>query len=259
MSDIEKIKIGKHRFYFETPIYEFINTDQLDGDIFDGDVDAYNSISHYETTFSIESRRIGDQYSDYYSFYRITLTCKRNGKDILRFFVYRDDEKVVKMGQFPSMASIQFAEIGKKYDTLLSVEDLKSFKRAISLAAEGVGIGSFVYLRRIFENLVRETFEQNKKDISETKEEFSVKRMKEKITILKSWLPSQLVEMNGLYKVLSKGLHELSEQECLAYFPALKLAIELILEQKIEMDLKKKRDEAVKKQIAEIAGEVSKQ
>lgn len=64
--------------------------------------------------------------------------------------------------------------------------------------------------------------------------------------------------MEGIYKVLSKGIHELSERECLTYFPALKLAIELILEQKIEMEAKKERDEAVKKEITAITEKVSK-
>ena len=31
----------------------------------------------------------------------------------LRFFVYENDEIVVKLGQLPSLADIQFAEIGK--------------------------------------------------------------------------------------------------------------------------------------------------
>ena len=39
----------------------------------------------------------------------------------------------------------------KQYDKELRKPDLKEFTRAIGLAANGVGIGSFVYLRRIFE------------------------------------------------------------------------------------------------------------
>lgn len=251
--------MDRYKFYFETPLYDFVKLESFEEDVLEGDVDAYNTLSGYDTTFEIEAKRMTTvSYTDYYNFYRVSLTCKRNDKDTLRFFVYQDDEKIVKFGQFPSIASIQFAKMGKKYDKLLSGEDLRSFKRAIGLAAEGIGIGSFVYLRRIFENLIWETFDNNKKDITETKEEFSLKKMKQKITILKTWLPSQLIEMGGLYKVLSKGVHELSEQECLTYFPALKLAIELILDQKIEMDSKRKRDEEVKKQIAEITREVSK-
>lgn len=258
MSDEKSRKISRYLFYFETPLYELIKIESFSENILEGDVNAYNSQSGYETTFTIKAERIGERWSDYYDFYRVTLTCKRNEKDKLRFFIYHDMEKVVKLGQYPSMADIQFTEIGKKYDKFLSREDLREFKKAIGLAANGVGIGSFVYLRRIFENLIWETFEKNKKDLGISKEVFQKKTMGEKVQMLQTKLPSQLVEMKSVYKILSKGVHELSEQECLAYFPALKLSIELILEQKIEMDTKRQRDEAVKKQIASIAKEISK-
>lgn len=160
------------------------------------------------------------------------------------------------LGQFPSLADIQFAEIGKKYDKFLSHEALQEFKRAIGLAANGVGVGSFVYLRRIFENLIYKAYDENKQGLGITKEEFSKKRMEDKVNLLKQFLPGQLIEMKSIYYVLSKGVHELSEQECLKHFPALKLSIELILEQKIEMEIKTKRDEEVKRQIENISREI---
>ena len=76
--------------------------------------------------------------------------------------------------------------------------------------------------------------------------------MENKVELLKSHLPSQLVEMKSVYSILSKGVHHLSENECLAYFEPLKLSIELILDQKIEMDLKRQRDERVKEGIQNI-------
>ncbi|MBU2577534.1 hypothetical protein KKA69_01750, partial [Patescibacteria group bacterium] len=92
--------------------------------------------------------------------------------------------------------------------------------------------------------------------ISITKEEFLKKRMEEKIEALKKYLPSQLVSMRGIYSILSKGLHELTEEQCLKYFPALKLSIELILEQKIDMKAKQKKDQEAKKQIESIKKEI---
>jgi hypothetical protein len=58
--------------------------------------------------------------------------------------------------------------------------------------------------------------------------------MEDKVEILKEFLPSQLVEAKSIYGILGKGVHELTEEECLKYFPPLKLSIELILNQKIE-------------------------
>lgn len=244
-------KISRHEFYFETSLYKFIENVNFSENILDGDVDAYNFESGFETTYNIYAMEIGG--SSFNNFYKITLTCKRNGRDKLRFFIYQDDESTVKLGQWPSLADIQFAEIGKKYDRFLSRDDMKEFKKAIGLAAHGIGSGSFVYLRRIFENLIKETFKENQKHLGIKEEDFLRKRMEEKVSDLKDRLPSQLVEMKSIYSVLSKGVHELSEQECLKYFPVLKLSIELILEQKIEMEIKKERDKAVKKQIADIS------
>jgi len=252
-----KRKVSKHEFYFETPLYTFVKLNELESDIFEGDVDAYNSVDGFDTTYQVESERIGDYQShDYYNFYTVTLTCKRKAKSKLRFFLYFNKEIVVKLGQFPSLADIQYAKIAKKYDKFLSKQALKEFKRAIGLAANGVGIGSFVYLRRIFEDLIREAYQQNKSLVKINEKDFLEKRMEEKIKTLKAFLPSQLVEMKSIYKILSKGVHKLSEQECLTYFPALKLSIELILEQKIEEEVKRKRDEEVKKQLAIISQEI---
>lgn len=245
-------KINKHEFYFETPLYEVIEVGRLEGNLFKGDVDAYNAQSGFDTTYEIYSNHIGYDDNDYSGFYRVTLTCKRNGKDKLRFFVYHNGKIVVKLGQLPSLADIQFAEISQKYDQFLSEQELRDFKKAIDLAAHGHGAGSFVYLRRIFENLINTAFEVNKNTIEASEDDFRKMWMVYKVELLKDYLPSQLLEMKSVYKVLSKGVHELSEQECLEYFPALKLSIELILEQKIEIEAKRKRDEDVKKQLEDI-------
>lgn len=247
-------KISKHEFYFETPLYEVIESTQFEDDIHNGDVDAYSAKNGIDTTYTITSRPV-DAYS-FENFYRVTLTCKRKSNDILRFFVYDNNKIVVKFGQLPSLADIQFAEIGKKYDQLLSEQDLKEFKKAIDLAAHGHGAGSFVYLRRIFENLINEAFRSNKATLGISEDEFRKKWMVDKVDLLKDYLPSQLLEMKSVYKVLSKGVHELSEQECLKYFPALKLSIELILDQKIEEEIQRKRDAEVKRQLADINREI---
>jgi hypothetical protein len=252
-------KISKHDFYFETPLYDLIHLSNLEENILTGDVDAYSAANGFDTTYQIHGARIEDSsFEDFYDFYKIILTCKRKGNDKLMFFAYKSKEFIVKLGQIPSLADIQFADIGKKYDKFLSREDLKEFKRAIGLAANGVGVGSFVYLRRIFENLIYETFNENKDKIGIPELDFSKKRMEEKIDALKNYLPSQLIAMKSVYSILSKGIHELDENICLRYFSALKLSIELILEQKIEMEIKQKRDEEIKKQIQSISEEVTK-
>jgi hypothetical protein len=57
--------------------------------------------------------------------------------------------------------------------------------------------------------------------------------MNEKIEILKTELPDFLVEHKEIYGILSKGVHELQEQECLLHFNPIKTGIEMILDDKI--------------------------
>lgn len=260
----KEVKImSKHDFYFETPLYEVIPLNELEKNSFSGDVDAYSAKNNSDTTYSITIEGI-DTWDIWVSpnnytigFYLITLTCKRKNNDVLRFTVYRDREIVLKIGQYPSLADLQFAEIGKKYDKVLPTEDLKNLKKAIGLVSHGAGAGSFVYLRRIFERLILETYTNNAGATKLNEYDFKKQRMMDKVETLKAFLPSQLVEMKGVYSILSKGVHELTEEECLRYFAPIKLSIELILDQKIEGAKKSEKDVMVKKQLQQIQQEIA--
>jgi len=232
--------ITKHDFFFETPLYSIVNEEHMEkkfNDFFSGDVDAH--VNGLETTYQIKTERMYNSYNGngiygFEDYYAIKLICKRKGT-ILHFFVLKYENYIIKAGQFPSLADLQFSEIGKKYDKVLSKQDLHDLKKAIGLSSHGAGAGSLVYLRRIFENIIWETYNKNSADLAISEDDFKQKRMDEKVSILKDFLPEQLIEMKSAYGILSKGIHELSEKECLAYFPVLKLSIELILDQKIEI------------------------
>ncbi len=250
--------LSKHDFYFEAPLYEVVALEELEENTFAGDVDAYSAKNSTDTTYSIYSDsidtwgiRAGSNYTNA-GFYLVTLTCKRKDNDVLRFIVYKDNKITFKIGQLPSLADLQFSEIGKKYNKVLPEEDLKNLKKAIGLVANGIGAGSFVYLRRIFENLILETYQNNRDSLKLNETDFKRQRMEEKVDSLKEFLPSQLTEMKSVYGILSKGVHELSEEECLKHFAPVKLSIELILDQKIENKEKLDRDALVKKQLQDI-------
>jgi len=251
-------KMSKHKFFFELPLYTKVNLDDLDDgflSFFDGDVDAYNH-SGFDTTYSISRWNLASSDSRYSGYYAVSLVCKRKG-DTLEFFLYKGEDFIVKIGQFLSLADLQYAEIGKKYDKILQGKDLHDLKKAIGLMAHGAGAGSLVYLRRIFENIILDTYKKHKASFPTIDDAFfRTKRMDEKVDFLKSYLPSQLVEMKSIYGLLSKGVHELSEEECLAYFPALKLSITLILDQRIADETKKNEDAEVKKSLAEISKKI---
>lgn len=267
-------KVAHHEFYFETPLYTEIDNVNLIDDILRGDVDGINPYKGYGTTYDISPRHLknyvkithyasgfGPNYStatddESSRYYFVKLKCKRNASDCLYYFLYRDDEKTIKLGQHPSLADIQFRNIDKKYKKVLDKNNLFLFKRAIGLAAHGTGAGSLVYLRRIFEGLIKESYEEHEDSLGLDEAEFLKKRMNEKVECLKDYLPTELVEMKPLYGVLSQGVHELTEEECLSYFPALKLSIELILDRKIEDEAKAKRAKDVKTQLLAVQSKI---
>lgn len=257
--------ISKHDFYFETPLYERIPLVSLEENLFSGDVDAYSNILQDNTTYNINFEWF-DKWSTWENsthkpvgYAEVTLICKRKSNDVLRFIVYRDTTNngfVEKVGQDPSMADLQFSHLQRKYENVLDDKYLKEFKRAIGLASHGVGVGSFVYLRRIFEKLIIQTYKENQEQITEDIGAFKAKRMEDKIDVLQSFLPSQLLKMKGIYGILSKGIHELDDDICLTYFNPLKLSIELISDQKIEEKKIAEKDRLVDLQIQKIQQEL---
>lgn len=113
------------------------------------------------------------------------------------------------------------------YKHVISKEDRKELGTAIGLFASGVGAGSYVYLRRILERLVYQAKETAADTIDN--EMFEQARVAEKIKMLEGYLPDILVKNRTIYGILSKGIHELSEEECRKYFPVVKECIYQIL------------------------------
>ncbi len=58
-----------------------------------------------------------------------------------------------KVGQDPSMADLQLFDI-EKYRHVLSSERFRDFTMALVLYASGVGCGSMLYLRRVYESVI---------------------------------------------------------------------------------------------------------
>jgi hypothetical protein len=111
--------------------------------------------------------------------------------------------------------------------------------------ALNLGVGSFVYLRRIFESLIEKAHETAVGDSSFDEASYQRGRMADRITMLRGHVPDFLADHPKLYSILSKGIHELSEEECLKHFPVVKVGIELILDDKLEeIRRQKKLEEA---------------
>jgi hypothetical protein len=191
--------------------------------------------------------------------YLTALSCGRNHAHKLQFLYKVQSESgrtsgasevqfLEKIGQYPSLAALNLPQV-KKYRAVLPDDVYSDLAKGIGLAAHDVGIGSYVYLRRVFERLVEDAHAIAKDESGWDEDSYRQMRMAEKITALKSHLPEFLVSHAGLYSLLSKGLHELSEDECLKHFSVVRLGIELILDQKIEERERQKKLEKASKAI----------
>ena len=87
-------------------------------------------------------------------------------------------------------------------------------------------------------------------------EMFERARVAEKIKMLEGYLPDILVKNATIYGILSKGIHELSEEECRKYFPVVKGCIYQILGM-WESERRKKADEdALSKALSSISSSI---
>jgi hypothetical protein len=232
-------------FLFNIPLYDKYTLDvpalktiyYLDNPIIDG----HCPFCHKQATFTVK----GDEtYTNVIAdlqgrneIVEMSITCARSEQHVVHFYILKSKMIVQKIGQSPSLADIANDE-SKTYRSVLTQEDSSEFHKAIGLAAHGVGIGSFVYLRRIFERLVNTRFEESKTIESWADEDFYRKRMAERVAFLDKHLPPFLIENARIYSILSLGLHELDEATCLTFFYVLKASIVLILD-----DDKKKKEE----------------
>lgn len=245
-------------FIFEAPLFSKVTGEEADAILNDlrgyygFKVDGFNAQKGVESTYTVSDglncrHNIANSFYgniDKYSFFEsvepwyVSLKCGRYD-DRIDIMLVMDAEKhsIMKVGQYPTIADMHKVQI-KQYKSVLSNEEMKELSRAIGLAASGVGIGSFVYLRRIFENQIAEAFDKAFENGEVKKEDFVPIRMDEKIEMLKNYLPETLVEARSIYGILSKGIHSLTEEECLLHFDVVKCGLEMILEDKLEQKQK---------------------
>lgn len=181
-----------------------------------------------------------------------SFVCTMDKEHHLDYVVITNGNIMKKIGQYPSVADLSFPEL-EEYSKVISKEDRKELGRALGLYASGIGAGSYVYLRRIFERILEQAkakaIEHGTLDV----DRYEQSKVVEKIKLLKEYLPEILNDNTEFYGIVSKGIHELSEDECREYFPVLKDCILLILQQWEQMRKEKESVEKITKGISKIA------
>lgn len=183
-------------------------------------------------------------------------TCAMDSQHHLDYIVLTQGNKMIKIGQYPSVADLSFPEL-KEYKKVMQKEDEKELKRAIGLFASGIGVGSFVYLRRIFERIIVNASKMAIQKGKITEEDLAKCRVDEKIKKLSDYLPKSLIGNTVFYGIISKGIHELTEEECLEYFPVMKGFIMLILRQWEQMRRDEEEEKAIQASLSKIAGKIT--
>ncbi len=188
--------------------------------------------------------------TDYFSL-RAQADCKHN---LVVVFKKIDDSTIMKVGQYPSIYELNEEINNKKFIKLLGEEYAGYYKNACSLYSFNTCIGAIVYLRRIFEKILLDTYNEQKENMDIDLNDFKKMRMEDKLKKLKKYLPDILFErgFNVIYTKISDGVHNLSENECLEIFPILKKAIEEILIDKLEMQEKQKRRSEISNEISNL-------
>ena len=213
----------------------------------------FSTKSRQEKSPAEEWKWINWQIADTTRLMKLEYICSMDEKHHLDYIILTTDNSMMKIGQYPSIADMTFPELDA-YKHVISKEDRKELGTAIGLFANGVGAGSYVYLRRILERLVYKAKEAAADVIDN--EMFEQAKVAEKIKMLEGYLPDILVKNTTIYGILSKGIHELSEEECRKYFPVVKECIYQILGM-WESERRKKADEdALSKALSSISSSI---
>jgi hypothetical protein len=215
-----------------------------------GDVAELAAIAQFNKPAREKLKRIvleGGQFA-------LHIGCSRRPEHHYSYFFHYDEKQAIlqKVGQMPSLEDVAGVDI-ERYRKILG-KDFVELRRATGLFAHGIGIGAFVYLRRIFENLVegaRVASDPN----DERKEKFFAMKMADRIKELSAHLPLAVVKYKEAYGILSRGLHELTEEDCKKYFPIVRAAIIAMLEQRYEAEEKAKAEADLDRAMAAIASE----
>ncbi|MFI2133006.1 hypothetical protein ACH434_23605 [Lysinibacillus fusiformis] len=148
------------------------------------------------------------------------------------YFQLLEGDYLIKTGQYPSI--LMFNGSLNKFKKLTNKEIFKELTYADNLITQSMGVGAFLYLRRILEKLIFQHAETAIQDNKIDEQTFMNADTIEKVKLLKKQdcIPNYLADVNPfLYPILSKGVHELDEDECISYYDTLKKAIILILDE----------------------------
>lgn len=153
---------------------------------------------------------------------------------------------IEKIGQYPSFTKEAISEKLIKYKNLIP-KYYPELTKAVSAYSQSMSVAGFVYLRRILEHLVDKKYcAYGELEGIKFIDKLNEVEKHEKI------IPDELKELKAqIYSVLSKGVHEYSEEECSQLFPVVQFVIESILDEQLAAKERMGKAAEAKKLIAD--------
>lgn len=129
-----------------------------------------------------------------------------------------------KVGQYPAWS----IDMDKELEKMLG-EHAEYYRRGLICESQSYGIGAYAYFRRITEDVIDELLESILDLVEEDEKELYKKKLEEvkkekivenKISLVKDLLPKSLQAegmnpLKELYSVLSQGIHNETDEECI--------------------------------------------
>ena len=161
---------------------------------------------------------------------------------------YKDNEadKIVKIAQYPSEYDTGSKEYLDKLKVVCGTKEaremVKFINKALIMESNGLGIPALVYMRRAFERLIAISEDKNKLENTGT-------TMTERIKN-NPLLPTQIKENTRLYNIISEGIHNETEEECMELFKLIKVGFTILLRKTYEHVQEQKELEELSKLIS---------
>lgn len=188
------------------------------------------------------------------------LKCPTCNEKLTMIFLY-ENNSITKIYQSFISDIIEDDDIQQfKKMKLLNNDDLKELDKANQCKKLGMNVASFVYMRRIFENMLQRIYEEHKTEITleDSSKKFTDLYLKNKVKYLKPYLPMLMSEKSTsdkyikLYKLLSEGIHKLNEDVCEELYNIINELLLMILEKEMQEKKNKKNLDELEKSFNKI-------
>jgi len=190
-----------------------------------------------ERYFDTDSSCIYNENYQIMTYYYSCKNCNSSNKFFTVIGKSNSSEKgtIRKIGEFPVFGP----PTPSKLISLIG-PDKDNFLKGRRCENQGLGIGSYAYYRRVVESQknriidkiikICEQYDNNSEIISQLESAKNETQFSQAVDMIKQNLPSSLL-INGhnplklLHKALSKGIHELSDEECLSRANSIRIVL----------------------------------